>query len=157
MTIKVWSLAAFALAGLGIPSCAKNLDREEAIGEQSSSTSLQTPNPGGNPGSLEGVGGSTPSASKHLLEVTIASDNRVSLTLNGENSESSTIELGQGDQLEVAIQSGVEDQFHLHGYDIFKDLQPGQKTTFNITLETPGEFEAELHHTEAQLFKLQVG
>ncbi|MFC5183542.1 hypothetical protein [Actinomadura harenae] len=53
--------------------------------------------------------------------------------------------------------SDVADEFHLHGYDRELALVPGRPGTVRLVASVPGVFEAELHHSGARVFELQVG
>ncbi|WP_157429486.1 hypothetical protein [Actinomadura oligospora] len=53
--------------------------------------------------------------------------------------------------------SDIADEFHLHGYDRELELAAGRPGTLRLVASVPGVFEAELHHSGARLFELQVG
>ncbi|WP_433322942.1 hypothetical protein [Spirillospora sp. CA-294931] len=62
-----------------------------------------------------------------------------------------------GQTVAIVITSDAEDEFHLHGYDRTARLEPGRPATVRLVADKPGVFEAELHHSGARVFELQVG
>ncbi|RMI31512.1 hypothetical protein EBO15_42605 [Actinomadura harenae] len=63
----------------------------------------------------------------------------------------------RGATVVVTVTSDVADEFHLHGYDRELALVPGRPGTVRLVASVPGVFEAELHHSGARVFELQVG
>ncbi len=53
-------------------------------------------------------------------------------------------DIEQGTQVRLVVQADVEDEVHLHGYDLFKDVAPGQPARILFRANDVGEFEAEL-------------
>jgi nitrous oxide reductase len=62
----------------------------------------------------------------------------------------------KGDKVEIDVVSDQADEAHLHGYDIEKELKPGETAQFRFTADKEGVFELELHESEAQLAKITV-
>jgi hypothetical protein len=62
----------------------------------------------------------------------------------------------KGDKVEIDVVSDEADEAHLHGYDIEKELKPGETAKFRFTADMEGVFELELHESEAQLAKITV-
>lgn len=56
-----------------------------------------------------------------------------------------TIQVAQGRQLELELVSDVTAEWHLHGYDIHAELQPGTPTRITLDAQHAGRFEHELH------------
>ncbi|MFG2001497.1 hypothetical protein ACGFNU_20335 [Spirillospora sp. NPDC048911] len=56
----------------------------------------------------------------------------------------------------ITVTADEADEFHLHGYDRTLKLSPGRPGTLDVVADKPGVFEAELHHSGARLFELQV-
>jgi hypothetical protein len=61
-----------------------------------------------------------------------------------------------GTQVTLAITSDVADEAHLHGYDIEKQLTPGEPAEMVVDATIPGVFEVELHEAGTVLLTLQV-
>ncbi|TDD86728.1 hypothetical protein E1298_17150 [Actinomadura rubrisoli] len=67
------------------------------------------------------------------------------------------VKVPRGATVRITITSDAADEFHLHGYDRELELAPGKPATLQLTADIPGVFEAELHHSGARVFELQVG
>ena len=48
------------------------------------------------------------------------------------------------------------DEVHVHGYDLYLDLEAGEPAELRFTADIPGVFEAELHHSGIVLAELQI-
>ncbi len=65
-------------------------------------------------------------------------------------------EVSFGDTVEVRVTSDVAEEVHLHGYDLYLQLEPGATVTLTFEADLPGVWEAELHPSHRELFQLQV-
>ena len=81
-------------------------------------------------------GGSAPEAVE--IPVKVAGD-----TMNPE-----TIRVKQGDMVTLKIQAEEAGEFHLHGYDIKKDIEGGEETDFYFVADATGRFRITFHHSE---------
>jgi FtsP/CotA-like multicopper oxidase with cupredoxin domain len=54
----------------------------------------------------------------------------------------------KGDSVVIVVNADAPDEIHLHGYDIEKEVQPGQAVRFQFTANLEGEFEVESHNAE---------
>ena len=61
-----------------------------------------------------------------------------------------------GSQVRLQVTSDVDDELHVHGFDVEKPLRPGSTTTVELTADQQGVFEVETHETELQLLQLEV-
>lgn len=61
-----------------------------------------------------------------------------------------------GSEVTVKVASDVEEDLHLHGYDIHADVGPGLPGEVTFTAEVPGLFEVELEGAKLFLFELAV-
>ena len=61
------------------------------------------------------------------------------------NMEGEIIEVKQGDHITFNVESDVRGGFHLHGYDLYNEVAPGQPASFNFTADATGNFEIMLH------------
>ena len=59
-----------------------------------------------------------------------------------------SIEVAKGDTVRIVVSSDVEDEIHLHGYDIEKEAAPGKPARFKFTADVEGAFELESHAAE---------
>jgi hypothetical protein len=67
------------------------------------------------------------------------------------------IEVPLGEPVQLLIESDTADEAHLHGYDIFLDLEPGTDGIIEFTADIPGIFELELENSRVLLAELEVG
>ena len=58
------------------------------------------------------------------------------------------IQAKKGDTVVIVVSADVLDEIHLHGYDIEKQVQPGQAARFQFTANLEGQFEIESHVAE---------
>ena len=65
-------------------------------------------------------------------------------------------EVSFGDTVEVRVTSDVAEEVHLHGYDLYLQLEPGAEVTLTFEADLPGVWEAELHPSHRELFQLLV-
>jgi ABC-type Fe3+-hydroxamate transport system substrate-binding protein len=66
------------------------------------------------------------------------------------------IEVPLGEPVVIRIDSDTVDEGHLHGYDIFVDLEPGATGVIEFVADIPGIFELELEDSGVLLADLQV-
>jgi outer membrane lipoprotein SlyB len=64
--------------------------------------------------------------------------------------------IGQGDNVVLVIRADSGDAVHLHGYNIEKEIVPGQPLRLPFTANIAGRFELELHPTDTLLAVLEV-
>jgi|SRR3954447_25926204 heme/copper-type cytochrome/quinol oxidase subunit 2 len=62
----------------------------------------------------------------------------------------------KGDTVQFKVVSDVADEVHVHGYDVHKDVAPGQPTTFKFPGKIDGEFVVELESRGEQIASLKV-
>ncbi len=62
----------------------------------------------------------------------------------------------KGDAIEFVVESDTADELHLHGYDVYMDVEAGGKAKFSVPAEIEGIFELELHSTATPLAEITV-
>ncbi|HEY8501602.1 MAG TPA: hypothetical protein VIL21_02860 [Solirubrobacterales bacterium] len=63
----------------------------------------------------------------------------------------------KGDQIHFKVEVPFEEEIHLHGYDVAKEVPKGGGTvTYDLPAEIEGEFEAELEGRGEQIVELTV-
>ncbi|GGQ14412.1 hypothetical protein BKA00_001962 [Actinomadura coerulea] len=84
---------------------------------------------------------------------------RIAVTVTGGKARTAQrrVKVPRGAAVEITVTGDTADEFHLHGYDRELRLRPGRAATLRFTADTPGVFEAELHHSGARVLELQVG
>ena len=66
------------------------------------------------------------------------------------------VKIAKGNQVRLIVTSDVDDEAHVHGYEIEKELMAGQPTTIEFTADQQGLFEVETHESGLQLLQLEV-
>ena len=66
------------------------------------------------------------------------------------------LEFEKGDDIEFFVDSDVADHVHLHGYDIFEDVTPGQRIKFSLPATIEGVFEVELEDSVVPIAEITV-
>ena len=64
--------------------------------------------------------------------------------------------LAQGQRAVILVRSDVEDEVHLHGYDVMRDVAPGAPARIAVRASLPGRFEIELEDRKLQIGELEV-
>jgi hypothetical protein len=64
--------------------------------------------------------------------------------------------IDKGDKVVLVVRTDSGEAVHLHGYNIEKDVVPGQAVRLPFTANIAGRFEVELHPTDALLAVLEV-
>src|SRR3954452_10094510 len=63
----------------------------------------------------------------------------------------------KGDRIHFKVKVPFEEEVHLHGYDVAKEVPKGGGTvTYDLPAEIEGEFEAELEGHKEQIIDLKV-
>lgn len=61
-----------------------------------------------------------------------------------------------GETVTLRVRSDVADHVHLHGYDVFQDVDAGETAELTFEADIPGVFEVELEDAGIQLVELEV-
>lgn len=67
-----------------------------------------------------------------------------------------TIKVTRGDTVRLRAVSGAAEELHVHGYDIMRELKPGQTTRLAFKANAEGIFEIELERSGIQVAELRV-
>lgn len=67
-----------------------------------------------------------------------------------------TIQVREGDEVQLQITSDQADELHMHGYDLHLSLKPNTPATLTFKAEHSGRFDYELHHAHTELGTLEV-
>ncbi len=62
-----------------------------------------------------------------------------------------------GEDVTLSVTSAVADELHVHGFDLYLDLEPGVAGVLTFAADIPGVFEVELERARIALFDLEVG
>jgi Cupredoxin-like domain len=66
------------------------------------------------------------------------------------------VKVPEGSPVQILVSSDVDDEVHVHGYDIEREVSAGQSTTIEFTANQTGVFEVETHESGLLLLQLQV-
>lgn len=66
------------------------------------------------------------------------------------------VEVDLGDEVDIWVLSDIDDQIHVHGYDLFFDLEAGVPRNLTFAADIPGVFEVEVHTGHTHLFDIEV-
>ena len=66
------------------------------------------------------------------------------------------IEVAKGDDIHFIVDSDIDEEVHLHGYDIAKDVTAGGKVEFDVPATIEGVFEVELEHSVVPIAEITV-
>ena len=66
------------------------------------------------------------------------------------------VKVAEGSQVQLLVSSDVDDEVHVHGYEIEKEVAAGQSVTIDFTANQTGVFEVETHESNLLLLQLQV-
>jgi hypothetical protein len=66
------------------------------------------------------------------------------------------VPIAKGSQVQLMVTSDVDDEVHIHGYNIEKPVSAGETVTIDFTADQSGLFEVETHESNLQLLQLEV-
>jgi hypothetical protein len=66
------------------------------------------------------------------------------------------IVVNKGDVVRLNVTSDDQEQIHVHGFDIEKEVSPGSPAQFKFTADIEGRFEVESHTTDTQIAEITV-
>ena len=61
-----------------------------------------------------------------------------------------------GEPVELTVTGDVTDEVHVHGYDLFAPIAPGQPATIRFDADIPGVFEVELEGSHVLILELEI-
>jgi FtsP/CotA-like multicopper oxidase with cupredoxin domain len=67
-----------------------------------------------------------------------------------------TLRFTEGERIRFRVKANQADEVHVHGYDLMKDVEPGQTVTFAFPATITGIFEIELEDAGLPLGSLRV-
>ena len=75
----------------------------------------------------------------------------IPVKLIGDQLDPETIQVAQGDSVTLMIEVEEPGEFHLHGYDIEQDIEPGEAAELFFIADATGRFRITFHAAEEQL------
>lgn len=66
------------------------------------------------------------------------------------------VELSLGEEVVLRVTSDVDEEIHVHGYDLYEDIPAGGTGEVSFTADLPGAYEVELQQAGRPLVQLRV-
>jgi hypothetical protein len=143
--LRVNLAALICLGMLGAAGCAGGSTPTTATTPSPSSSSISTSAP---PPTASNASSTSPESG--VVEITVSvKDGKVSPKTRREK-------ITKGSQVRLIVTSDVDDEVHVHGYEIEKEVSAGQPATLKFTADQTGLFEVETHESGLQLLQLEV-
>jgi hypothetical protein len=70
---------------------------------------------------------------------------KFSVTIKNGKSDTNSIRVTQGEQIDITLESDQAAELHLHGYDLITQLEPGAPGTLSFVARIAGRFPVEAH------------
>lgn len=67
-----------------------------------------------------------------------------------------TLKVAQGDTVILHITSDIEEELHIHGYDVSTELSPEEPVTLEFVADVSGRFPFELEESKVDLGAIEV-
>ena len=83
-------------------------------------------------------------------------DRTFDISIEGGEMSPREISVDQGDMVTLNISSDEQMEIHMHGYDVEREVGPGQTARLHFEADLTGRFEIEDHETEKVLGVLEV-
>jgi hypothetical protein len=89
----------------------------------------------------------TPTADVGVTSVTAqtSAPRKFSVTIKNGKSDTNSIRVTQGEQIEITLASDQAAELHLHGYDLITQLEPGAPAILSFVARIAGRFPVEAH------------
>lgn len=98
-----------------------------------------------------------PTTSTSVAETTTTTGQEIDVEFaNGEVAGAEMFQVDLGDTVDIWVLSDVDDEMHVHGYDLFYDLEAGVPFHLDFVADVPGIFEVEVHTGHTRLFDIEV-
>ncbi len=100
---------------------------------------------------------STTSATPPTTTTTEDPETIIEIVVSGDDVEGDdryTVALGS--EVTISVAADAFEEVHVHGYDLFADIEPGAPGVITFNADIPGIFEVELESAHQLLFELVV-
>ena len=142
-----WLLACLLLSGGLLAGCGSDDDGGGAAGATTTVASTTTTT-GAEPTSTGEPTTTTAGFSGTLIEAKVTGD-RV-------DTASRRVRVSRGETVRIQVEADHAEEVHVHGYDLKRDVAPGEPAVIEFTADAAGVFEVELEQARLPLFELQV-
>ena len=114
-----------------------------------------------------GTGGATTATSVETTETTTVETTteaeeegptKIRITYKSGNlsGDTGTVRVDKGASVQLLVRADVEDEVHLHGYDLAAEVAPGHLAAINFEADDVGKFIVELEHLHLHIVTLRV-
>ena len=141
-----WLLAALSISGGVLAGCGGDDDGGGAAATTTVASTTTTTS--AEPTSTEEPTTTTAGFSGTLIEAKVTGDQV--------DTASRRVRVSRGEKVRIQVEADHAEEVHLHGYDLKKDVAPGEPAVIEFTADAPGVFEVELEEAALKLFELQV-
>jgi len=138
-------------AALLLAACSPGDADEPAVGATGTSVVTSTP--------VANVSTSAPqeSTSTTAAQSTSTALPEIDFELTEDGSIGSEVfSVGLNEMVDIWIYSVIADELHVHGYDVYFDLEAGVPLNISFLADVPGIFEVERHTGNGHLFVIEV-
>lgn len=137
-----WPIALAVLIGLGLSACGGTDDEGPAAGTVTGGQTTEAPT----------------TAEATTTEAAPEGPRQIRITYRGGklSGDSGTVRVARGDEIELIVRADVEDEVHVHGYDLFTEVAPGHPAKISFVADQRGTFTIELEHLHVRIAKLRV-
>lgn len=66
------------------------------------------------------------------------------------------VEVSKGDEVRLVVRADAEEEVHVHGYNEFADVAPGEPAELEFVADIEGIYEIELEGSHTQIAELEV-
>jgi heme/copper-type cytochrome/quinol oxidase subunit 2 len=70
--------------------------------------------------------------------------------------DTGTVRVAQGDDVRLVVSADVEEEVHVHGYDLTAAVAPGHAARITFVADRRGTFTIELEHLHLHIVRLRV-
>jgi len=71
--------------------------------------------------------------------------------------DTGTVRVAKGDRIRLIVRADVEEEVHVHGYDLSAAVAPQHPARIDFVADQPGTFTIELEHLQLHILRLRVG
>ncbi|MPZ74473.1 MAG: hypothetical protein GEU74_14830 [Nitriliruptorales bacterium] len=80
----------------------------------------------------------------------------VRITDGQAHTDNSRVDVAVGATVRIEVRADVDEEVHVHGYDLFAEVSRGDPAVVEFAADIPGVFEVEAEHSGVELFQLRV-
>lgn len=66
------------------------------------------------------------------------------------------LDVSRGERVRFIIRSDVDEEIHVHGFDVYADVEAGGRTRIDFPAEFEGIFEVEMHGSGVEIARITV-